>query len=108
VPNWDRTSTERTEAEAAYEYLQDFLKSDYDRIREREELCTQIEMYHEGLELQEDGTYKSEPGPTAERNAEFAYLARLEEKCQRAEKERRISEEQRAKENRRRYIGYSR
>jgi len=103
-----RTSTERTEAEAAYEYLQDFLKSDYDRIREREELCTQIEMYHEGLELQEDGTYKSEPGPTAERNAEFAYLARLEEKCQRAEKERRISEEQRAKENRRRYIGYSR
>ena len=31
-----RTSTERTEAEAAYEYLQDFLKSDYDKIREQE------------------------------------------------------------------------
>ena len=31
-----RTSTERTEAEAAYEYLQDFLKSAYDKIREQE------------------------------------------------------------------------
>ena len=31
-----RTSAERTKAEAAYEYLQDFLKSDYDRIREQE------------------------------------------------------------------------
>lgn len=33
-----RTSTERTEAESAYEYLQDFLKFDYDRIREQENL----------------------------------------------------------------------
>lgn len=31
-----RTSTERTKAEMAYEYLQDFLKSDYDKIREQE------------------------------------------------------------------------
>ena len=31
-----RTSAERTEAEAAFEYLQDFLKSDYDKIREQE------------------------------------------------------------------------
>ena len=31
-----RISTERTEAEMAYEYLQDFLKSDYDKIREQE------------------------------------------------------------------------
>lgn len=31
-----RTSVERTEAEAAFEYLQDFLKSDYDKIREQE------------------------------------------------------------------------
>lgn len=31
-----RTSAERTKAEAAYEYLQDFLKSDYDKIREQE------------------------------------------------------------------------
>ena len=33
-----RTSAERTKAEAAYEYLQDFLKSDYDKIREQENL----------------------------------------------------------------------
>ena len=31
-----RTSAERTKAEAAFEYLQDFLKSDYDKIREQE------------------------------------------------------------------------
>ena len=31
-----RTSAERTKAEAAYEYLQDFLKSAYDKIREQE------------------------------------------------------------------------
>lgn len=89
-------------------YLQDFLKSDYDRIREQEQLRIQIENYHNGLEPQEDGTYKAEPKPTAERNAEFAYLARLEEKRQRAEEERRRREEQRARENRKIYIGYSR
>lgn len=61
-------------AETAYKYLQDFLKSDYDRIREQEQLCIQINNYHNGLEPQEDGTYKAEPEPTAERNAEFAYL----------------------------------
>ena len=33
-----RTSAERTKAEAAYEYLQDFLKTDYDKIREQENL----------------------------------------------------------------------
>ena len=31
-----RTSAERTKAEMAYEYLQDFLKTDYDKIREQE------------------------------------------------------------------------
>ena len=31
-----RTSAERTKAEAAFEYLQDFLKTDYDKIREQE------------------------------------------------------------------------
>ena len=31
-----RTSAERTKAETAYEYLQNFLKSDYDKIREQE------------------------------------------------------------------------
>lgn len=101
-----RTSTERTEAEAAYEYLQDFLKSDYDRIREREELRTQIEKYHEGLELQEDGTYKSEPEPTAERNAELAYIAVRNE--QRRKYEQRIRDEQMRREKNRRYNDFER
>ena len=97
-----RASKERTNAEMSLAYLEDFLKSDYDRIREQEQLRIQIENYHKGLEPQENGTYKAEPKPTAERKAEFAYLASLEEKRQRAE------EEQRARENRKRYIGYSR
>ena len=100
------TSTERTKAEMAYEYLQDFLKSDYDRIREREELRTQIEMYHEGLELQEDGTYKSEPGPTAERNAELAHIAVRDE--QRRKYEQRIRDEQMRREKSRRYNDFER
>ena len=82
------TSTERTKAEMAYEYLQDFLKTDYDRIREQEQLRIQIENYHNGLEPQEDGTYKAEPKPTAERNAEFAYLDMREEQRRRDERQR--------------------
>lgn len=101
-----RTSTERTEAEAAYEYLQDFLKSDYDRIREQENLRIQIEKYHEGLELQEDGTYKSEPGPTAERNAELAHIAVRDE--QRRQYEQRIRDEQMRREKSRRYNDFER
>ena len=42
-----------------------------------------IEMYHQGYELQENGTYIREPEPTAERNAELDYLAKLEEEKQR-------------------------
>ena len=103
-----RASKERTNAEISLAYLENFLKSDYDRIREWEQLRIQIENYHNGLEPQEDGTYKAEPKPTAERNAEIAYLARLEEKRQRAEEERRRREEQIVRENRKRYIGYSR
>ena len=103
-----KASKERANVETALEYLDDFLKSDYDRIREQEQLRIQIENYHNGLEPQEDGTYKAEPKPTAERNAEIAYLARLEEKRQRAEEERRRREEQIVRENRKRYIGYSR
>ena len=103
-----RASKERTNAEMSLAYLENFLKSDYDRIREQEQLRIQIENYHNGLEPQEDGTYKAEPKPTAERNAEIAYLARLEEKRQRAEEERRRREEQIVREKRKRYIGYSR
>ena len=103
-----RAYKERANAEMSLAYLEDFLKSDYDRIREQEQLRIQIDNYHNGLETQEDGTYKAEPKPTTERNVEFAYLARLEEKRQRAEEERRRREKQRARENRKRYIGYSR
>ena len=101
-----RTSAERTKAEMAYEYLQDFLKTDYDKIREQENLRMQIEKYHEGLELQEDGTYKSEPGPTVERNAELAYIAVRDE--QRRQYEQRIRDEQMRREKSRRYNDFER
>ena len=101
-----RTSAERTKAEAAYEYLQDFLKSDYDKIREQENLRMQIEKYHEGLELQEDGTYKAEPGPTAERNAELVRIAVRDE--QRRQYEQRIRDEQMRREKSRRYNDFER
>ena len=86
--------------------MQDFLKSDYDRIREHEELRTQIEKYHEGLELQEDGTYKAEPGPTAERNAELAHIAVRDE--QRRKYEQRIRDEQMRREKSHRYNDFER
>lgn len=103
-----RASKERTNAEISLAYLENFLKSDYDRIREWEQLRIQIDNYHNGLEPQEDGTYIAEPKPTAERNAEFAYMDMREEQRRRAEEERRRREEQRARENRKRYIGYYR
>ena len=53
-----RASKERTNAEMSLAYLEDFLKSDYNRIWEHEQLCIQIENYHNELEPQEDGTYK--------------------------------------------------
>ena len=96
-----RTSAERTKAEAAYEYLQDFLKSDYDRIREQENLRMQIEKYHEGLELQENGTYKSEPGPTVERNAELDFIEEREEQRRLIMEQRRMEKEMREREARR-------
>ena len=102
-----RTSIERTNAETALSYLEDLLKSDYDRIREQEQLRIQIENYHNGLEPQEDGTYKAEPEPTAERNAEFAYLEMREEQRRRAEEQRRRDERQREMRNRSR-SGYCR
>lgn len=83
-----RASKERSKAEMSLAYLEDFLKSDYDRIREQEQLRIQIENYHNGLEPQEDGTYKAEPKPTAERNAEFAYLDMREEQRRRDERQR--------------------
>ena len=102
-----RASKERTNAEMSLAYLEDFLKSDYDRIREQEQLRIQIENYHNGLEPQEDGTYKAEPEPTAERNAEFAYLEMREEQRRRAEEQRRRDARQREMRNRSR-SGYCR
>ena len=102
-----RASKERTNAETALAYLEDFLKSDYDRIREQEQLRIQIENYHNGLEPQEDGTYKAEPKPTAERNAEFAYLDMREEQRRRAEEQRRRDARQREMRNKSR-SGYCR
>lgn len=101
-----RASKERTNAEMSLAYLEDFLKSDYDRIREQENFRIQIEKYHEGLELQEDGTYKSEPGSTAERNAELAYIAVRNE--QRRQYEQRIRDEQTRREKSRRYNDFER
>lgn len=95
-----RASKERTNAETALAYLEDFLKSDYDRIREQEQLRIQIENYHNGLEPQEDGTYMAEPKPTAERNEEFAYMYMRDEQRRRAEEQRRRDERQREMRNR--------
>ena len=83
-----RASKERTNVEISLVYLENFLKSDYDRIREQEQLRIQIENYHNGLEPQEDGTYEAEPELTAERNAEFAYLDMREEQRRRDERQR--------------------
>ena len=96
-----RASRMRAAAENASDYLEEFLKTDYDRIREREELRTQIEMYHEGKKLQEDGTYKAEPEPTAERNAELDFIDEREEQRRLIMEQRRMEKEMREREARR-------
>ena len=96
-----RASRMRAVAENASDYLEEFLKTDYDRIREREELRTQIEMYHEGKKLQEDGTYKAEPEPTAERNAELDFIEEREEQRRLIMEQRRMEKEMREREARR-------
>ena len=101
-----RASKERSKAEMSLVYLENFLKSDYDRIREHEQLRIQIENYHNGLEPQEDGIYKAEPEPTAERNAELAHIAVRDE--QRRKYEQRIRDEQMRREKSRRYNDFER
>ena len=103
-----RASRMRAAAENASDYLKEFLKTDYDRIREREELRTQIEMYHEGKELQEDGTYKAEPEPTAERNAELDFIEEREEQRRLIMEQRRMEKEMREREARRSKDNYCR
>ena len=78
-----KANAEYYRAWTSRELLEKTLETDFDRIRKQEHLREQIEMYHQGYELQEDGTYIREPEPTAERNAELDYLAKLEEEKQR-------------------------
>lgn len=74
----------------------------------------QIEMYHQGYELQEDGTYIKDPHATAVRNAEFDYLAEIEsERHRRAEMEyllelEKQEERERQERAKRRSYDYSR
>ena len=90
------------------ELLERTLETDFDRIRK------QIEMYHQGYELQEDGTYIKDPHATAVRNAELDYLAEIEaEKQRRAEMEyllelEKQEEWERQERARRRSYGHSR
>ena len=60
------------------ELLERTLETDFDRIRKQEHLRKQIEMYHQGYELQDDGTYVNDSDATAVRNAELDYLAEIE------------------------------
>ena len=96
------------------ELLERTLETDFDRIRKQEQLRQQIEMYHQGYELQEDGTYAKNPEATEIRNAEFNYLAEIEaEKQRRAEMEyllelEKQEERERQERAKRRSYDYSR
>ena len=74
---------------------EDILESDYDRIYRQEHLKKQIEMYHQGYEPQENGTYIREPEPASARNSELEYLEKRRiaelEKLRTAEKNKRRS-----------------
>ena len=96
------------------ELLERTLETDFDRIRKQEHLRKQIEMYHQGYELQEDGTYAKNPEATEIRNAELDYLAEIKaEKQRRAEMEyllelEKQEEWERQERARRRSYGHSR
>ncbi len=105
-----KANAEYYRAWTSRELLEKTLETDFNRIRKQEHLREQIEMYHQGYELNEDGTYIREPEPTSERNAELDYLARLEERQRRAEMEYLLKLEQQEKQEqaRRRSYDYSR
>lgn len=106
-----KANAEYYRAWTSQELLENTLETDFDRIRNQEHLREQIEMYHQGYELQEDRTYVKDPEAAAERNAELDYLARLEEEKQRqAEMEYLLKLEQQEKQERarRRSYGHSR
>lgn len=107
----NRASNEFSRVKGYLHDLERTLNTDFDRIRKQEHLREQIEMYHQGYELQEDGTYVKDPEDAAVRNAELDYLARLEaEKQRRAEMEYLMKLEQQEKRERarRRSYDYSR
>lgn len=79
----NRASREYSRAKRNLYDLEITLETDFDRIRKQEHLRKQIEMYHKGYELQENGTYVKNPESTEIRNAEFNYLAEIEAEKQR-------------------------
>lgn len=110
----NRASREYSQAKRNLYDLERTLETDFDRIRKQEILRKQIEMYHQGYELQEDGTYIKDSLATAVRNAELDYLAEIEaEKQHRAEMEyllelEKQEEWERQERARRRSYGHSR
>lgn len=110
----NRASREYSQAKRNLYDLERTLETDFDRIRKQEHLRKQIEMYHQGYELQEDGTYVKNPEATEIRNAELDYLAEIEaEKQRRAEMEyllelEKQEEQERQERAKRRSYDYSR
>lgn len=110
----NRASNEFSRVKGYLYDLERTLNTDFDRIHKQEHLREQIEMYHQGYELQEDGTYIKDHEATVVRNAELDYLARLEaEKQHRAEMEyllelEKQEERERQECARRRSYGHSR
>ena len=74
----NRASREYSQAKRNLYDLERTLETDFDRISKQEHLRKQIEMYHQGYELQDDGTYVNDSDATAVRNAELDYLAEIE------------------------------
>lgn len=110
----NRASREYSQTKRNLYDLERTLETDFDRIRKQEHLRKQIEMYHQGYELQEDGTYIKDSDATAVRNAELDYLAEIKaEKQRRAEMEyllelEKQEERERQERARRRSYDYSR
>ena len=108
----NRASREYSQAKRNLYDLERTLETDFDRIRKQEHLRKQIEMYYQGYELQENGTYVKDSDATAVRNAELDYLAEIEsEKQRRAEMEYLLElekQEERERQERTRRRSYDR
>lgn len=108
----NRASREYSQAKRNLYDLERTLETDFDRIRKQEHLRKQIEMYYQGYELQENGTYVKDSDATAVRNTELDYLAEIEsEKQRRAEMEYLLElekQEERERQERTRRRSYDR